>query len=862
MSNHCDLSICINGEETFFLNQKIISRYSEKLKKMIKQEKLKVQISNFPGGPKGFEQVLRFCYNNGRIKITFSNICLLFCSAVFLEMKMNLLELTDSFLGGIFSWSWIEILETIKSCGRDDSILSFADSCGLLERLICGLLAKIAQNPGFNPGISGGSRIEVEDDKSLNSSVALGSGSPLDPSLARILGSFCSSSASPIQISSPKSSGRSRTEVEDRSLNSSVALGSGSGSGSPLDPSLARILGSFCSSSVSPIQNSSPKSSGGSRTEFRRVFHDSLNCINYGKMAPGSPLTKINGSCSSSSSSSSPRTAAMQFSSFPKISDGSSTELLHHVADDISSGINYSKMAPGSPFTKILASSSCSSSSSSPTKTATQFSSFPKITDGSRTKFQRVIHHVVDDTSCGINVGPGSPLAKILGSSSFSTSPSSPTTTAAIQFSSSPKISDRSRTKFQRVLHHVVDDTSCGINVGPGSPLAKLLGTSSPSFSSPKITDGSTTEFLHHVADDTSRSPLSKITGSSSYSSSSTSSSPTKTAAIQFSSSPKQWWFNDLSTLPPAIIEKLIRNLQSLGEENTSIILTRFILHYLKQKPPNTAYGSLADTAIYGVIFSGKSSFSCRGLLRMLKTLSGYGLSKSCRGKLERLIGGKLDETTLDDLLISGQEKGDFYDVNLILRLIRIFVNDNYGELMMGSIEKMKKVGGLIDKYMAEISPDHNLKMSKFLGVAESLPDSARDCFDGVYRAIDMFLQSHPTLTTEERSKVCKCLNYEKLSLEACKDLAKNPRIPPRIAIEALKCQSKSKEVVNGNFIEENEEMKMNIERMQKRVIELEKACKDMKGQMSLLVKHNNNHNNVIIIPTFSSPTRALTRLC
>jgi hypothetical protein len=57
----------------------------------------------------------------------------------------------------------------------------------------------------------------------------------------------------------------------------------------------------------------------------------------------------------------------------------------------------------------------------------------------------------------------------------------------------------------------------------------------------------------------------------------------------------------------------------------------------------------------------------------------------------------------------------------------------------------MKRVGRLIDKYLREISPDQKLKISKFLGVAECLPDSARDCFDGVYKAIDIYLEVNVT---------------------------------------------------------------------------------------------------------------------
>lgn len=118
-------------------------------------------------------------------------------------------------------------------------------------------------------------------------------------------------------------------------------------------------------------------------------------------------------------------------------------------------------------------------------------------------------------------------------------------------------------------------------------------------------------------------------------------------------------------------------------------------------------------------------------------------------------------------------------------------------------------------------------------------------------------------------------MNYEKLTLEACKDLAKSPRIPPRIAMQALMAQ-KSKLHSNGiitcdpnmpnntyeeiesetssDTSEEKEKMKMNLQRMQCRVIELEKVCKEMKGQMSKIVK-----SRVINSPGYN---RALPKLC
>lgn len=137
-------------------------------------------------------------------------------------------------------------------------------------------------------------------------------------------------------------------------------------------------------------------------------------------------------------------------------------------------------------------------------------------------------------------------------------------------------------------------------------------------------------------------------------------------------------------------------------------------------------------------------------------------------------------------------------------------------------------------------------------------------------------MQSHPSLSFEERSRLCRCLNYKKLSLEACKDLAKNPKVPPRIAVQALMSQqsyvqpaedflprevTKESPAMNDGQIvvyggidtdsieEENHDMKMNLQRMQWRVNELEKVCKQMKGHMSKIARQ-------------PSTSRSLPRLC
>ncbi|XP_074569032.1 BTB/POZ domain-containing protein At3g19850-like [Curcuma longa] len=302
------------------------------------------------------------------------------------------------------------------------------------------------------------------------------------------------------------------------------------------------------------------------------------------------------------------------------------------------------------------------------------------------------------------------------------------------------------------------------------------------------------------------------------------------------------WWFDGLTVLAPGTVEKIMKALGAYGSDNKNLLLTRFLLHYLKtaaQKPCcREQHSGLADTAVHGVVEVGTAAFSCRGLFKVMRVVKGLGLSRECKGKLERVTGLVLDQATLDDLLVTGHGGNGVYDVNLALRLVRTFVNSEEGG---SSSQRMKKVGRLIDKYIVEISPDHNLKISKFLEVAECLPDSARDCFDGVYKAVDIFLESHPTLTVEERTRLCGCLNYEKLTLEACKELAKSRRVPPMVAVQALASQQhkveekwssicKLRSVASSESEEEEEEQQLRLS-FQRMLVEV---CRNMKGRSGI----------------------------
>lgn len=129
-------------------------------------------------------------------------------------------------------------------------------------------------------------------------------------------------------------------------------------------------------------------------------------------------------------------------------------------------------------------------------------------------------------------------------------------------------------------------------------------------------------------------------------------------------------------------------------------------------------------------------------------------------------------------------------------------------------------------------------------------------------------------------------MNYEKLTLEGCKELAKNRRIPPGVAVQALASQQAKLQIKTHTSprdrpdpsetprltynarheptapdedVDEKEELRLNLYKMQNRVMELEKVCREMKGQMSKMVKSKSfNYRSCL----HSSSSKGMPRLC
>ena len=164
--------------------------------------------------------------------------------------------------------------------------------------------------------------------------------------------------------------------------------------------------------------------------------------------------------------------------------------------------------------------------------------------------------------------------------------------------------------------------------------------------------------------------------------------------------------------------------------------------------------------SLISIIPPQKDSVSCSFLLRLLRMANMLKVAPALVTELEKRVGMQFEQATLADLLIPSYNKSEtLYDVDLVQRLLEHFLVQEQTDSSSpsrqpfpekhlyegtqrgnGSNAKMR-VARLVDSYLTEVSRDRNLSLTKFQVLAEALPESARTCDDGLYRAIDSYLK-------------------------------------------------------------------------------------------------------------------------
>ncbi|KAJ8749546.1 hypothetical protein K2173_026195 [Erythroxylum novogranatense] len=276
------------------------------------------------------------------------------------------------------------------------------------------------------------------------------------------------------------------------------------------------------------------------------------------------------------------------------------------------------------------------------------------------------------------------------------------------------------------------------------------------------------------------------------------------------------WWIEDLSVLRIDLYQRVMTAMKCRGVHPESIgaSLVSYAQKELTKKSSlwnpssqtkidllSTEHEKLVVETIVNLLPVEKLAVPINFLFGLLRSAVMLDCSVGCRLDLERRIGSQLDIATLDDLLIpSFRHAGDtLFDVDTVHRILVNFSqhDDSEDDMEDASVFEcdsphspsqtaLFKVAKLVDNYLAEIAPDANLKLSKFMVIAETLPTHARTIHDGLYRAIDIYLKAHQGLSDSDRKRLCKLIDFQKLSQDAGAHAAQNERLPLQAIVQVL----------------------------------------------------------------------------
>ncbi|CAN1191245.1 BTB/POZ domain-containing protein SR1IP1 [Linum perenne] len=274
------------------------------------------------------------------------------------------------------------------------------------------------------------------------------------------------------------------------------------------------------------------------------------------------------------------------------------------------------------------------------------------------------------------------------------------------------------------------------------------------------------------------------------------------------------WWAEDLTVLRIDMFQRVLIAMVSRGFKQYALgpILMLYAKKSLrgleafskgrkKIEPQREHEKRVVLETIVSLLPKEKNALSVSFLSMLLRAAIYLESTVACRLDLEKRMASQLGQAVLDDLLIPAYSfTGDtLFDVDTVKRIMINYIEyEVEGKDRLGyhgaddepvyspRVNDMERVGKLMENYLAEIASDRNLAVSKFISLAELVPEQSRIVDDEMYRAIDIYLKAHPALSDLERKKVCSVMDCQKLSREACAHAAQNDRLPVQTVVQVL----------------------------------------------------------------------------
>ncbi|KAM6577737.1 hypothetical protein CsatB_029574 [Cannabis sativa] len=255
----------------------------------------------------------------------------------------------------------------------------------------------------------------------------------------------------------------------------------------------------------------------------------------------------------------------------------------------------------------------------------------------------------------------------------------------------------------------------------------------------------------------------------------------------------EHWWFEDVSSLRIDHFIEVIQSIKSKGMKPNLVgsCIAHWATNWLSSvnlsehettpNPENMSYQLQRVTieCLVRVLPIEENSVSCNFLLHLLKAGLALQISSELLELLVQRIVPLLELCRAGDLLVKNYGGNEnVHDVGIVNKVVKAYAS-------LDQINRKKKilgVGRLVDEYLTLVAREEKLHVKTFQSLVEALPKEARFCDDNLYRATDLYLKAHPGLTEDERTSLCRFLEYHRLSQDVREHVIKNNRLPLKTA--------------------------------------------------------------------------------
>ncbi|XP_050247833.1 BTB/POZ domain-containing protein At5g48130 [Quercus robur] len=263
-------------------------------------------------------------------------------------------------------------------------------------------------------------------------------------------------------------------------------------------------------------------------------------------------------------------------------------------------------------------------------------------------------------------------------------------------------------------------------------------------------------------------------------------------------------WIKDLIALPFVFFKRIIGSLrrQGMKEKYVSPIIVFYTNKWVLSKKTHQFWENSAER-IGDDDTNKKVAAILQGLIDLLPmgekasrvipvgfyfALLSRSLEVGLRSdKLQDQIASMLHFAQVEDFFHPkmGMESISSIELATMESIISLYVSSN-SDMIHTPSTRNSIVAELWDAYLSHIAPDPDMGPKRYMELIERVPISWRYNHDQLYRAMDTFLQSHPGISQEEKGTVCRYLNCQKLSQEACIEAVQNELMPLRLIVQAL----------------------------------------------------------------------------